>query len=468
MSEDDDLKPKTPLAGAGPDWSEPRAEGVGPDQTGPEAPPVTGGSGADLPDVPVDDPLSDAVPEGAGEPTSPPLRHRLGSLFRRKPARAELSPTEGGVPDDGASDAGHPEMGDLASAAADGGSGAGHEAAAPEDLSGPVEEKRRRGLLGALFGKRARGDMAPVEGADLSDIASDGVILVKQDTTSDVVIPKEIRSDQPGGAIARITKKGAGGRGSDGRGFPPIQVIIGWIGESSRKDVLEHARGFAADHIESLGTAWIAMADFQGGTLFEIHEGGAGLSYLPDLIEGIGRDPDQVLWVPSGTRLNRVLTFSIVEAKPFSMILNEKDSVRVRASGQAPVDRNGKMRRLVPRGTPVLVVGVTLFSIALTSLAASAFLSARINQQPIPSLTFNAETLPHGQIVTLSNALREDRWVSRILFENGTWRAEFETFDDLVLPEDDGEAQQMINETVERDQVLQEERERKMRGLGEE
>ena len=30
------------------------------------------------------------------------------------------------------------------------------------------------------------------------------------------------------------------------RGFPPIQVLIGWIGESSRKDVLAHARGFVA------------------------------------------------------------------------------------------------------------------------------------------------------------------------------------------------------------------------------
>ena len=95
-------------------------------------------------------------------------------------------------------------------------------------------------------------------------------------------------------------------------GLPPVQVLIGWIEESSRKDVLEHARGFASDHLETLETAWIAMEGFRGGTFFEVHEGGSGRAYLPELIEELSRDPDQVLWVPSGTKLNRVVTLSIV------------------------------------------------------------------------------------------------------------------------------------------------------------
>lgn len=254
-------------------------------------------------------------------------------------------------------------------------------------------------------------------------------------------------------------------RRSSRRGFPPIQVLIGWIGESAQRDVFEHARGFAQDHMESLETAWIAMAEFRGGTLFEVHEGGNGQAYLPDLIEELSRDPEQVLWVPSGTKLNRVVTLSLVEGRPFSMMLNEADSARVRASGQAPIERTGRMRRMAPRGTVVLVVGASLFTIALGSLGASAYLSAAIDQQPLPALSYNAETLPHGQIVTLSTALREDRWVSRIVFENGAWRAEFETFDDLVLPTDTEEAQRLIDEAVDRDLILQQERDRKIEEL---
>jgi len=251
-------------------------------------------------------------------------------------------------------------------------------------------------------------------------------------------------------------------KGRDPRGYPPIQVIIGWIGESSRKDVLEHARGFATDHIEALDTAWITMAEFRGGTLFEVHEGGGGYAYLPGVIEELSLDPDQVIWVPSGTKLNRVVTVSIVEDHPFSMMLNEADSARVRASGQRPIERAGQMRRLRPRGTGVLVAGGTLFAVAFGALATSAFLSSRIDQQPIPSLPYSVETLPHGQIISLSDALREDRWVSRILFENGSWRAEFETFDELALPEDTGKAQELIDEAVDLDRILQAERERKV------
>jgi hypothetical protein len=242
--------------------------------------------------------------------------------------------------------------------------------------------------------------------------------------------------------------------------------LIGWVGESARKDVLEHARGFADDHIETLETAWVAMAEFRGGTIFEIHEGGSGQAYLPDLIEQLSRDPEQVLWVPSGTKLNRVVTLSLVDGRPFSMMLNEADSARVRGSGQEPIGRSGRMSRLSPRGTAVLVVGATLFAIALGGLSASAYLAASVNQQPLPALSYNPDNLPHGQIITLSNALRDDRWVSKIVFENGTWRADFETFDELTLPEDTGEAQRLIEEAVSREEILQRERDRKIEELG--
>jgi len=265
----------------------------------------------------------------------------------------------------------------------------------------------------------------------------------------------------PPGPSAAPRKIGRGAK----RGFPPIQVLIGWIGESSRKDVIEHARGFAEDHIETLDTAWIAMAEFRGGTLFEIHEGGSGQAYLPELIEQLSRDPEQVLWVPSGTKLNRVVTFSLSEGRPFSMMLNEVDSARVRDSGQAPVERSGKMRRLSSRGTSVLVVGATLFAIGLSAMSASAFLASSIDQQPLPTLSYNPEILPHGQIVSLSSALRDDRWVSRIVFENGAWRAEFETFDELALPENTDEAQRLIDEATDRDAILQQERDRKIEEL---
>lgn len=232
---------------------------------------------------------------------------------------------------------------------------------------------------------------------------------------------------------------------SSGRGNPPIQVIIGWIAESNRKDVIEHARGFAADHIETLASAWISVSPFRDGHIFEVHEGGSGLAYMPDIIEQLTRDPDQVVWVPSGTVLNRVLTIRIAEDHVFSTILTEAESALVRSSGQEPLQRTGRMVRLVPKGTGALATGVALATVGAVTLIGAGYYSSMINQQPLPSRTFNPENLPHSQIIRLSEGIRDDRWVSRIVFEDGQWRADFETVEDIVLPVDDAGAQAVID-----------------------
>lgn len=447
--------------------------GVAPSDPGPELDAPVSPTGSDDPDLegaagsgpgdpsyrlggPLEAADLDTVPEGADEvsPSKPARAPLLGRVFgRRRRAdeggadttevvRLEKEPTPSEA-----------KLGEVADLVGD-----------PSPSDDP--EPRKAGRFARFFGRKGRGEGAGEEpGVEIS--LSPGVVdPAPEDGAPGPADEDASDPSADGPAPTPARKRFAKKRGmKPKRGFPPIQVLIGWIGESSRRDVLAHARGFAEDHIEAIDTAWIATAEFRGGTLFEIHEGGDGQAYLPDLIEELSRDPEQVLWVPSGTKLNRVVTFSLSEGRPFSMMLNETDSARVRESGQAPIERSGKMRRLSPRGTPVLVVGATLFAIGFGSLAASAYLAAGIDQQPLPALSYNAEVLPHGQIVSLSSALRDDRWVSRIVFENGAWRAEFETFDELVLPEGTEEAQRLIEEAVERDAVLQRERDRKIEEL---
>jgi hypothetical protein len=233
------------------------------------------------------------------------------------------------------------------------------------------------------------------------------------------------------------------------RGAPPIQVLIGWIGESSRKDVIEHAKGFAEDHLETLETAWISLEPFREGWIFEVHEGGSGNAYLPEIIDQLSRDPDQVVWIPSGTALNRVMTVRISEGQVFAAILTESESALVRKSGQLPLERSGRMSRLLPKGNIVLALGSSMAAIATISLIATFQYSMMINQQPLPSRGFNAETLPHSQIIRLADGIRDDRWVSRIIFQEGQWRADFEQIAPVSLPVDDDGARRVIEEIYE-------------------
>jgi hypothetical protein len=82
------------------------------------------------------------------------------------------------------------------------------------------------------------------------------------------------------------------------------------------------------------------------------------------------------------------------------------------------------------------------------SLLGSVWYGIGVDQQPVSFRTYNADILPHGQIVSLSGALRDDRWVSRIVFEEGQWRADFEEIEAIILPDDKVEAQQMSDELM--------------------
>ena len=232
---------------------------------------------------------------------------------------------------------------------------------------------------------------------------------------------------------------------------PPIQLLLGWIGDSTPKDVYEHAKGFAADHLETLETAWVAIAPLCGGYIFEVHEGGAGLSYLPGIIEKLNRNPDQTLWMPSGTKQNKVTTIAIFEGRPYSTILTDDDSLKVRSSGQLPIEMSGRMRRMIPKGVKTLAVGCGFAAVGTITLCAVLYYGQNLNQQPISSLPYSSEALPHGQIIKLSESLREERWVSKIVFDEGQWRAEFEAFEITILPEDDKGAQAVVDAMIEQD-----------------
>lgn len=232
------------------------------------------------------------------------------------------------------------------------------------------------------------------------------------------------------------------------RGNPPISVVLGYIPDTSRKDAMQHAKGYAEDHLDAIENAWVALQAFRDGFIFELHEAGDGKAYLPEIVENLNTDPEMIVWFPSGSKLNRVVTVEMVNGYPYPTILTEEESTAVRASGQTALGRSGKMERLVKKGEKMLFAGVTLAVVSATALLGSVWYGIGVDQQPVSFRTYNADILPHGQIVTLSEALRDDRWVSRIVFENGQWSAEFEEIDTIILPENNEESQQMTDELM--------------------
>lgn len=272
---------------------------------------------------------------------------------------------------------------------------------AEEDLSGSVPAQPEKGWK-RLFGKAGSKKVFRKKGTDASGGPAEPL---------------------PGEGRRKLGPRGAS------QDFPPLQTIIEWIPDAREKDVIEHARSYIQDHFGSAENAWIAAAEFRDGWFFEIHEGGAGKSHLPDLLRALTEYPDQMVWLPSGSKLNRAITVSIEDGEPVTGILSEKDTRKVWESGAEPVQRSGKMKPALRKGERTLVAGI------LVALAGAAILTGSmvyslgtvrmVNE--IEPLEF--DVLPYAQVQAFRN-IPENQYLQR--FE---YRSELRRKD-----QDDGES----------------------------
>jgi hypothetical protein len=235
----------------------------------------------------------------------------------------------------------------------------------------------------------------------------------------------------------------------DDRSALPIDVIIGYLSSSNRKDVIEHARMYARDNFGGDGNAWLRILAFRDGSFFEVHEGGAGRSYLDEIVAELNEDPERVVWLPAGTRSDRVIAVGISERRPYGVVLSERESIKVRSSGVPPVARIGTMQRLSTRGRGLILAGAILGVAGLAVLATGISLTAmRGGMLPLQA-NIDPSSLPHSQIIRVSEGILPERFVSRVFFQDGQWRAEFQDLPLLDLPVDNDGALQRIEEIIE-------------------
>jgi len=235
-----------------------------------------------------------------------------------------------------------------------------------------------------------------------------------------------------------------------GSGGPPIQVIVDWIAEARQNDVIHHARGAIQDHFGSLENAWLAVAPFAGGYFFEIHEGGDGRSHLPTLVEELTRDSSQMLWLPSGTRLNRAVVVSVIDDIPDAAMLNEEESRKVRDSGQSPLPRTGRMQRAQRKGERVLAAGAVVSLLGILVVAGSMVFSLLAPRYVAQMKKLDAARLPIGQLALL-NAVTSDRYVERLVFENGKWEPTWRSVPEITLPDGREDLRRMLPEILKRE-----------------
>lgn len=200
----------------------------------------------------------------------------------------------------------------------------------------------------------------------------------------------------------------------------PIKVLIGFLPDSSEKDTYFYMLGVAEKNLDSENIGYAALAKFENGYAYEIHEGGVGRGYLDSIINhfrslpGYSAEESHRAYVRTAARTVRV------ERTPtglYSVILPESDTT----PQSEWLTLGKKMAPLVEKRTGLFLGGVVLF---LSGLIAMMGGYATRYQPYTPSIVNIERTpvdkLPHSQWNRL-NTLPPGDYVMALKFEKNEW-----------------------------------------------
>jgi hypothetical protein len=202
---------------------------------------------------------------------------------------------------------------------------------------------------------------------------------------------------------------------------PPLTVILGFSLTGSARDAEGVAKSYISKNF-AVDISWYAVAPFSGGYLHEVHQGGNGISYLPEVLEVLNANTTAgITRIPSG---NRVMEVSMRDGRPVPLLLSESDSRQYLAHPENFPLPSGKMKEAVKSGLMWVyagVVGMIVGSVLLFGSIGYYFMST---SNEILSKQTPPEQMPHRQWETVRR-IRADQYVSRLKYENNRWSVDF-------------------------------------------
>lgn len=202
---------------------------------------------------------------------------------------------------------------------------------------------------------------------------------------------------------------------------PPLTVIIGFSQTGSARDAEGVAKGYISKNFAA-EISWYAVAPFSGGYLYEVHQGGNGVSYLPEVLEILNANTTAgVVRIPSG---NRVMQVSMRDGSPVPLLLAESESRQYLSRPEDFPLPSGKMKEAVKSGLMWVYAGVVGMATGTVILFGSIGYYFMSSSNEILSKQVPPEQLPHRQWETVRR-IRTDQYVNRLKFENNRWSVDF-------------------------------------------
>lgn len=237
-----------------------------------------------------------------------------------------------------------------------------------------------------------------------------------------------------------------------GKGGLATNVLYGFLDGVERRDATAYARSFARRTLKHSERCWYAVEPLWTGYLYEIHEGGPGRSFLPELVRELDANPGGIALVPSG---QRVYELTVRNGRPVGGLLPEAKSRQVqrhmaavmptaRVDGRAygvvipawvtedqvrlrTIRATRRMSRLALPVSVPLALSAVGFLAGLGLLVSGAVLYAwsphRVPQAPRMAVA----QMPHRQWDLAVAAMGVNTYVRKLEYRDGQWTVETET-----------------------------------------
>jgi hypothetical protein len=203
----------------------------------------------------------------------------------------------------------------------------------------------------------------------------------------------------------------------------PIRLIVGFLPEVVERDALEYAVGVAERYFDQIGLAYFDAFPCANGFAFEVHEGGAGRAFLPEILkyfaeQGAYRsDNPATAVIKTATRMVEV---QHLREGLTSVILSENTQKM-----QSPWLRaTEKMQSAIDKRTGFFVASAAIFVTGFMAMIVSSLLTRYTPYLPPPAQRIehiNTMQLPKGQWQQLESIVAREGAVKALRFRNNKW-----------------------------------------------
>lgn len=215
----------------------------------------------------------------------------------------------------------------------------------------------------------------------------------------------------------------------------PVQVLMGYLPEVSERDALEYAMGLSDKYLVQEGISYFAATKYGPGYIYEVHEGGSGKAFGPEIaryFQSVGPfnpQAPEVVYIGTAQRIVEVTR----ERVGLSAILLPESTEAVPSEWLRP---KKAMRPGVPRRKGMLVAGILLLVTGTLAAATTGVYFRLQGYAPAPAQPI--ERIQVGNLPSQQwDVLMRTQHVKALRYADGAWQApEVYTEEDLKSQED--------------------------------